>query len=80
MSCVDSCRCFKYVFDIRVFKSCDCPTGGLTSVSVVIMHASAVSLRAVVFISLVRSRIAKSIRAFGFLLRRLPLPLARDNI
>ena len=43
VSCVDGCRC-----SIRIdtgFKSCDCPTGGLTSVSVVFaIHAFVVVL------------------------------------
>lgn len=52
--CVDDWRCFS-VFRYRGFKSCDCPTGGLTSVSVsyIALCISRESSQAIVVVSLV---------------------------
>lgn len=59
VSCVDGCRC-----SIRIdttFKSCDCPTGGLTSVSVVFANrVSVVFSQAFDFVSFVSQELPRA--------------------
>jgi hypothetical protein len=66
VSCVEGCRC-----SIRIdigFKSCDCPAGGLTSVSVVFaIHASVVLSQAFDFVSFVVQELPRASGPLFFL-------------